>query len=108
MTGGESIGRITPSGGLIPRAVIRIFHTGYRRRAPDHARGTAPLPPVPRGVLVGYREKRPDLALRLAFHRLHGSLAGAIAVYDPRLGAIVVASHVSAFTEGQVLDVEPI
>jgi len=43
----------------------------------------------------------------LAFHRLHGSPAGAVAVYDPRLGAVVVASHTPAFSEGQVVEVTP-
>ena len=43
----------------------------------------------------------------MAFHRLHGSPAGAIAVYDPRLGAVVVASHRPEWHEGQVIDVTP-
>jgi CRISPR-associated protein Csx3 len=43
----------------------------------------------------------------MAFHRLHGSPAGAIAVYDPRLGAVVVASHHPKWREGQVLDLSP-
>ena len=36
---------------------------------------------------------------------LHGSPAGAIAVFDPRLGAVVVASHHPNWREGQVLDI---
>ena len=43
----------------------------------------------------------------LAFHRLHGSPAAAIAVYDPRLGAVVVASHTPGFADAQVVDVTP-
>jgi CRISPR-associated protein Csx3 len=42
----------------------------------------------------------------MAFHRLHGSPAAAVAVYDPRLGAVVVAAHHPDYREGQVLDVE--
>jgi len=40
-------------------------------------------------------------------HRLHGSPAGAIAVYDPRLGAVVIASHKPEFREGHVIDITP-
>jgi len=29
----------------------------------------------------------------MALHRLHGSPAAAVAFYDPRLGAVVVATH---------------
>ncbi len=43
----------------------------------------------------------------MAWHRLHGSAAGAIAVFDPRLGAVVIASHRPEFREGQVLDLQP-
>ena len=43
----------------------------------------------------------------LAFHQLHGSPAAAIAVYDPRLGAVVVASHTPGLAEAQVVDVTP-
>ena len=43
----------------------------------------------------------------VAFHKLHGSAAGAVAVYDPRLGAVVVASHCPEYREGQVVDVSP-
>jgi len=40
-----------------------------------------------------------------ALHLLHASPAAAIAFYDPRLGAIVVASHSREWQEGQVVDV---
>ncbi|MBA4159490.1 MAG: CRISPR-associated protein Csx3 [Gemmatimonadetes bacterium] len=66
-----------------------------------------PLPPIPRGALVVIEGRAPIWRYGLAFHRLHGSAAGAVAVYDPRLGAVVVASHVTGYTEGQVLDLEP-
>lgn len=41
----------------------------------------------------------------LAFHKLHGSPAAAVAVYDPRLGAVIVATHTPDLMDGQVLDV---
>lgn len=66
-----------------------------------------PLPAIPRGALVVIEGRAPIWRYGLAFHRLHGSPAGAIAVYDPRLGAVVVASHHPSFAEGQVLDVVP-
>lgn len=66
-----------------------------------------PLPPIPRGALVVIEGRAPIWRYGTAFHRLHGSAAGAIAVYDPRLGAVVVASHHPNWHEGQVLDVSP-
>jgi CRISPR-associated protein Csx3 len=41
----------------------------------------------------------------MAWHRLHGSPAAALATFDPRLGAVIVASHVPDLREGDVLDV---
>jgi len=38
------------------------------------------------------------------FHKLHGSPAGAVATYDPRLGAVVVASHTPGLSDGDVLE----
>lgn len=66
-----------------------------------------PLPAIPRGALVVIEGRAPIWRYALALHRLHGSPAGAIAVYDPRLGAVVVASHHPEFREGQVRDVQP-
>ena len=40
-----------------------------------------------------------------ALHLLHGSPAAAVAFYDPRLGAVVVATHSREWAVGQVLDV---
>lgn len=68
-----------------------------------------PLPPpphIPRGSLVVVEGRAPIWRYGLALHRLHGSPAAAVAVYDPRLGAVVVASHNPTFADGQVLDVE--
>ena len=64
-----------------------------------------PLPQIPRGALVVIEGRAPIWRYGVAFHRLHGSPAGAVAVYDPRLGAVVVASHTPAYSEGQVLDI---
>jgi len=66
-----------------------------------------PLPAIPRGALVVIEGRAPIWRYGIAFHRLHGSPAGAIAVYDPRLGAVVVASHKLEFTEGQVVELSP-
>ena len=40
-----------------------------------------------------------------ALHLLHASPAAAVAFYDPRLGAVVVATHSREWAVGQVLDV---
>jgi len=40
----------------------------------------------------------------MALHLLHGSPAAAIAFYDPKLGAVVVASHTRELVVGQVID----
>lgn len=66
-----------------------------------------PLPDIPRGALVVVEGRAPIWRYGLAFHELHGSPAGAIAVYDPRLGAVVVASHRPEYRDGQVVDVSP-
>ncbi|MBI2190703.1 MAG: CRISPR-associated protein Csx3 [Planctomycetes bacterium] len=66
-----------------------------------------PLPEIPRGSVAVVEGRAPVWRYGLAFHKLHGSPAGAIAVYDPRLGAVVVASHRPEFREGQVFDVTP-
>ncbi len=66
-----------------------------------------PLPAIPRGALVVIEGRAPIWRYGMAFHRLHGSPAGAVAVFDPRLGAVVVASHTPGFKEGQVLDLSP-
>jgi CRISPR-associated protein Csx3 len=69
-----------------------------------------PLPPlseIPRGAVVVIEGRAPIWRYGLAFHRLHGSAAAAIGVHDPRLGAVVVASHTPERYDGQVLDVAP-
>lgn len=64
-----------------------------------------PLPEIPRGALVIVEGRAPIWRYGMALHRLHGSPAGAIAFYDPKLGAVVVASHRPEWREGQVIDV---
>jgi len=71
---------------------------------PDEA--LPPLPDIPRGALVVIEGRAPVWRYGMAFHRLHGSPAGAIAVFDPRIGAVVVASHHPDWREGQVVDVD--
>ena len=67
-----------------------------------------PRPPeIPRGALVILEGRAPIWRYGMALHRLHGSPAGAVAVYDPRLGAVIVASHRSEWREGQVVEVRP-
>lgn len=66
-----------------------------------------PLPLIPRGAVVIVEGRAPIWRYALALHRLHASPAAAVAVYDPRLGAVVVASHHPDFVEGSVLDVIP-
>jgi CRISPR-associated Csx3 family protein len=66
-----------------------------------------PLPHIPRGSLVVIEGRAPIWRYGMAFHHLYGSPAGAIAVFDPRLGAVVVASHHPKWHQGQVLNVTP-
>ena len=73
--------------------------------APDEP---LPDPPeIPRGSLVVVEGRAPIWRYGMALHRLHGSPAAAVAVFDPRLGAVVVASHSPAFREGDVIDASP-
>jgi len=65
-----------------------------------------PLPQIPRGALVVLTGRAPIWRYGLAFHELHGSPAGALATWDPRLGAVIIATHSPNFSEGSVLDLE--
>ncbi len=65
-----------------------------------------PPPPIPRGSLVVVEGRAPLWRYGIALHRLHGSPAAAIAFFDPRLGAVVVASHSPNWREGQVVEIE--
>lgn len=64
------------------------------------------LPSIPRGALVVIEGRAPIWRYGMALHRLHGSPAGAIAFFDPRLGAVVVASHRPEYRLGDVIDVD--
>lgn len=83
----------------------------YSIGVPGLIRPEEPLPPVaeiPRGALVVIEGRAPIGRYGMALHRLHGSPDGALAVYDPRLGAVIVATHRPDFREGQVVDVTPL
>ena len=64
-----------------------------------------PLPAIPRGSLVIVEGRAPIWRYGMALHLLHASPAAAIAFYDPRLGAVVVATHSQNWQVGQVVDV---
>ena len=64
-----------------------------------------PLPAIPRGSLVIVEGRAPAWRYGMALHLLHASPAAAIAFYDPRLGAVVVATHSREWAVGQVVDV---
>ena len=64
-----------------------------------------PLPDIPRGTLVIVEGRAPIWRYGMALHLLHASPAAAIAFYDPRLGAVVVATHNREWAVGQVVDV---
>jgi len=64
-----------------------------------------PLPEIPRGSLVVVEGRAPIWRYGMALHRLHGSPAGAIAFYDPKIGAVVVATHNPSWFVGQIVEV---
>jgi|GEM_PF-267236 len=64
-----------------------------------------PLPAIPRGSLVIVEGRAPIWRYGMALHLLHASPAAAIAFYDPRLGAVVVASHSKKWSAGDIIDV---
>jgi CRISPR-associated protein Csx3 len=64
-----------------------------------------PLPNISRGSLVIIDGSAPIWRYGMALHLLHGSPAAAIAFYDPKLGAVVVASHSPKWSMGQVIDI---
>lgn len=65
------------------------------------------MPDIPRGAVLVIGGRAPIWRYGMAFHAAHGSPAVAVATYDPRLGAVVVASHSPEYQEGEVLaDVE--
>ena len=70
--------------------------------SPDE--GLPEAPEIPRGSLVVVGGRAPIWRVAMALHHLHGSPAAAVATYDPRLGAVVVASHSPDWSEGQVVE----
>jgi CRISPR-associated protein Csx3 len=64
-----------------------------------------PLPEIPRGSLVIVEGRAPIWRYGMALHLLHASPAAAVAFYDPRLGAVVVATHSKDWALGQVVNV---
>lgn len=63
------------------------------------------LPEIPRGAVVVIEGRAPVWRYGMAQHWLHGSPASAVAVYDPRLGAVIVASHTPSYRDGDVIEV---
>jgi len=64
-----------------------------------------PLPEIPRGSLVIVEGRAPIWRYGMALHLLHGSPAAAIAFYDPKLGAVVVATHSQRWSVGDIIDI---
>ena len=64
-----------------------------------------PMPDVPRGCLLVITGRAPIWRYGMAIHKAHGSPAGAVATYDPRLGVVVVMSHCPQWAEKQVIDI---
>ncbi|HQE97303.1 MAG TPA: CRISPR-associated ring nuclease Crn3/Csx3, partial [Methanothrix sp.] len=78
----------------------------HRRLLAHHPlRAAPPLPAIPCGSLVIVEGRAPIWRYGMALHLLHASPAAAIAFYDPRLGAVVVATHSREWQLGQVVDV---
>ncbi len=63
------------------------------------------MPDIPKGALLVVSGRAPVWRYGMAIHVAHGSPAGAVATFDPRLGAVVVMSHSPKWTVGQVVDI---
>lgn len=74
-----------------------------RRIRPDTP--LPPLPPIPSGALVVVEGRAPTWRYGAALCAIQSSPAGAVAVYDPRLGAVVIFSRSAEYRESQVVDV---
>lgn len=66
----------------------------------------SPMPELQPGELLAIEGRAPIWRYAMALHKAHGSAAGAIAVFDPRLGYVVVVSHKPEFKEGEILSWE--
>ncbi len=62
------------------------------------------MPDIPRGVLLVITGRAPIWRYGMALHAAHGSPAGAVATYDPRLGAVVVMTHSPDWVVGDIVD----
>lgn len=66
-----------------------------------------PLPAIPPGATVVVTGRAPIWRYGRAFHALHGSPAGVVATFDPRLGGgVVVASHIPGVSEGEIITLD--
>jgi len=86
---------------------INVFYSIGVERPITPEEPLPPLPEIPRGSVVVIEGRAPVWRYGMAFHRLHGSAAAAVAVYDPRLGAVIVASHHPDYREVQAIAIEP-
>lgn len=84
-----------------------VYHVGVDKPIEP----SEPLPELPNiapGQLVVIEGRSPIWRYGIALSKLHGSKAGAIACYDPRVGAVIVCSHNPSWKEGNVLDIDPL
>jgi len=64
------------------------------------------MPEIPRGSLLVIGGRAPIWRYGLALHQAHGSAAGAAATFDPKIGAVVVATHNANWKERQIVAVD--
>jgi CRISPR-associated protein Csx3 len=70
---------------------------------------TDPIPNMPqmsKGDIVVIGGRGPVWRYGMAFHIAHGSAASVVCTYDPRIGAVVVASHHPDYVDGDVIDMD--
>ncbi|HXG08384.1 MAG TPA: CRISPR-associated ring nuclease Crn3/Csx3 [Gemmataceae bacterium] len=82
---------------------MRVYYNIGVEQPITPAEPLPPVPAIPPGALVIVTGRAPIWRYGMALHRLHGSPAGAVAVFDPRLGAVVVQSHSPQWHEGQIV-----
>lgn len=62
------------------------------------------LPAIKAGQVLVIGGRAPVWLFGRALHKAHGSAAGAVAFFDPKMGGgVVVASHKPGIDEGQVI-----
>ena len=63
------------------------------------------LPAIKAGQVLVVGGRAPVWRFGMALHAAHGSAAGAVGFFDPKLGgAVIVASHKPGVSEGQVIE----